>query len=177
MNLPSTPLSRGCLACIACAPCPHFISLVSGDRRMNPLIHLAISTITPVHNNEIVIVDARHWKYNYRSVFGCLLAYCNGVPRDCMQTPCWRCHGRGPFQGKDKKCDEQCCNQHFLPALTCLEHHFRVCQIWPRSALCGIWLELALFSRPSSLCVRKMSKQRHRKDITYKTSRLRSSLF
>lgn len=96
VNLTVTPPSRHCLACIARALCPHFISLVSGDRRMNPLIHLVIPAIR-LHKRMRLLLSTGQEKYNHRSV--CLLAYCNSVPRAYLQSLClswWRAiHGKG----------------------------------------------------------------------------------
>lgn len=122
MNLPAISPSQHCLACIAYALCPHFISLVSGDSRMNPLIHLDIPAITLYIGMRFLLLTMPDTlrNSNYRSVFACLLAYCNSVPWACIQPSCWLCRGRGPFQGEDKQCDEQCQNhQHFLLALKC----------------------------------------------------------
>lgn len=119
MNLSPVSPSRHYLACTVCAV--PFVGSVSVDSRMKPRHHTA-------HSNEAVIVS-RKWRAII-TVFGCLLAYCKGVPRGCFHSPRSRWHGRGSFQGKDEQRDERC--RHI-------------------STFCSLWNVLASFQRTSNL--------------------------
>lgn len=118
MSLPAVPPSRLCFACIACAERPHFISLVSRDSRMNPLIYLDIPTITLYIRMRLLLLTTPE-KYNHTSVF-ISIPQC---PKSLLNKPYVESvMAEGPLKGKGKQSDEQCHDhQHFLVLLKCFD--------------------------------------------------------